>query len=145
MTKTIQQRIEMHKKAIEELELKQKQKEEMEKNKINKKDYIYLDKFKCWILPEVILKNKTFEQQKAEIPKGCEIATYEIIQYCRDNNLHECFRSFWVNIPNPDKMSMDKGYIAGFVAYSGWAFLVCGRNPSGAGSSLGVFVIRRER
>ena len=107
------------------------------------KKYIYLKKYKCWILPEVVLKNKTWKEQQAKVPKGLEIADYEIIQYCRNEKLHKCFEGFWVNVPNPDIRSRKK-YVARFNAGSDWADLDCYWNPGGSDSSLGVFVIKRR-
>ena len=132
------QQIDLKIKALEE-----KKKQLLSKQENNSKVYIYLDKFKCWILPEVILKNKTYDEQKAEIPSGCEIASYEIIQYCRNNNLHKCFIDFWVHVPNPDRIS-EKNYVARFDANSGRADLGCNGDPTDTYPSLGVFVVRKR-
>lgn len=44
----------------------------------------------------------------------------------------------WFFIKQPIKAMAEKGYVARFVAGSGWAVLVCDGDPSDRGASLGV-------
>lgn len=96
------------------------------------------------IYPKLLHTNKLFEEQKECLKEGEEIASYEMLQYCRNQKLHECFIDFWARVfPNPDKISEANGYVAGFGADSDGAYLGCGWYPTGRDSSLGVFVVRK--
>jgi hypothetical protein len=84
-------------------------------------------------------KCKSFENNELDI------ATYEQLQYCRNNNLHKCFIEFWARLKeNPNKVDEKNGYEARFDANSGRAYLYCNSSPSSTYSSLGVFVVRKK-
>ena len=72
--------------------------------------------------------------------KESEIADYNLLRELR-NKGYEFLKSFWVFVPNPDKISKEKGDVASFFVDS-WADLLCFRSPSDSDGSLGVFLVR---
>ena len=89
--------------------------------------------------------NKKWIDQLNCLKKGEKIASYHLLQQLRNSqNWPDSFSNFWVNVPNPDKISENKGYVARFVANSSRAYLDCGRDPLDSNSALGVFVIRKK-
>jgi hypothetical protein len=113
MTKTIQQRIEMHKKAIEELELKQKQKEEREKNKPIKIDTKNLFKFKDLEITKIVDWNKPYNE--IVCPKGFRLIKVQELWDLLDSDKNDEFLGdykgkysrFWCEQTKVDKI---KGY-----------------------------------
>jgi len=97
------------------------------------------------ICTEVQHKGKTYQKILDSLNEGEEIADYNLVQMLRNEKVHECFEDFWVFVPNPDKISKEKGYVARFYANSDWADLECSGNPSYRNASLGVFLIRRKK
>lgn len=86
--------------------------------------------------------NKTFQEQKNSLEKGKRIADYPLLQKLRNEG--KLPKEFWVRVfPNPDKISEEEGYVAWFVADSGWAVLSCNGVPAGRDAGLGVFVVRK--
>ena len=91
-------------------------------------------------------KGKMFAECEKDCPKGWEIATYELLQYLRNNhakafNLIDTLEF----VQNPDTISRKKGNVAWFVAGSVVAFLNCSRNPDYSNSSLGVRFVRKVK
>lgn len=128
------------------LELQEKKKKLLEKQEreAQKSKWIKIPNSNYEILCEVTHKNKTLEQIRKDLNKGEEVATYEQVQLCRNLDIHPVFKEFWVFVyPNPDSISTNNNYVAGFGAYSGGAFLDCGRFPSISDTSLGVFIVRK--
>ena len=71
------------------------------------------------------------------------IADYLLVQKLR-NEGHKFLKDFWVFVPQPDKISKNNNYVAGFNANSDWAFLYCDWVPTSSNASLGVFVCRKK-
>ena len=86
---------------------------------------------------------KTYSQI-LKLVKEENIADYPLLQELRNKGLN-FLKEFWVFVPNPDKISKDNKYVAGFLANSDRAYFGCDWVPTGTGPSLGVFVIRKSR
>lgn len=142
--KDINTQIKKHEDAIAKLKAK---KEEL-KNKIEwiSCSEIFDKKNDYEISSKPLHFNKTWEEQKASLKKGEEIASYELLQAIRNTKkFPDSFTNFWVRVtPNPDKISEEDGSVAWFVANSSWADLICGWGPQFSNASLGVFVIRKK-
>ena len=93
------------------------------------------------IIPRQMFNGKVYDKNIEEF-----LPTYEILQKLRniafESNWekYSFMKKFWVFVPNPDKVSKEKGFVAWFDAYDDWAFLFCGRIPSYRDSNLGVFL-----
>ena len=88
--------------------------------------------------------NKTYTECEKDCPKGWEIATYEILQYLRNNQAKEFnLINTWEFVKQPDKISNKNKFVAVFFAYSDGANLYCDRIPSSTNDGLGVRWIRR--
>jgi hypothetical protein len=96
-------------------------------------------------ISQQVYNNKTYAEI-LEIVKEEQIVTHDMLFKLRSlTDKYPQFKDFWVFCPNPDKVSKNNNYVAGFIAGSGWAWLGCSRFPTGVGSSLGVFLYRKLR
>ena len=112
---------------------------------ITQTEWLYLPKFKVEIQCKLTHLDEDRQTTLKTLNEGEELATYEILQYCRNEKLHKCFIDFWARLKdNPDKISELNDYEARFVADSGGAILFCCRGPSGTNASLGVFLVRKK-
>lgn len=88
--------------------------------------------------------NKPFAECEKDCPKGWEIATYELLQYLRNNQPEEFnLIKTWEFCQNPDNISKKNNYVARFNADSDGANFICYWDPSYSSSSLGVRYFRR--
>ena len=85
---------------------------------------------------------KTYAEILKEV-KEEEIADYPLLQELRNSGKYEFLKEFWVFVPNPDRISKNNGFLARFDAFSGWAVLICYRDPTNSNPSLGVFLVRK--
>lgn len=116
-----------------------------EKEKQKETQWLYLPKFKVEIQCELTHLNEDRKTTLKNLKAGEDVATYEILQYCRNEKLHHCFINFWARLKqNPDKISEQNGYEAGFYAGSDRASLICGWYPSDSVQALGVFIVRKK-
>jgi hypothetical protein len=91
---------------------------------------------------------KTYAECKALLKKNEFIADYQTLQNLRNDDRYRellGLTNTWAFVPNPDKMGEKNGYVARFDADSGRANLNCYWNPSYANSTLGVFIVRKNR
>ena len=91
-----------------------------------------------------VYNEKTYAEILTLLRKGERIADYPLLQELRNSGKYEFLKDFWVFVPNPDKISLDNKYVAGFSAGSGGADFDCDRYPDGRIAGLGVFVVRRK-
>ena len=90
---------------------------------------------------------RTYAECEKDCPEGWEIATYPILQelrnskHCDELNLLDT----WEFVQQPDEISKNNNYVAGFWAASGWAGLFCDGGPAISFSSLGVRYFRRVK
>jgi hypothetical protein len=123
-------------------------------NKIEEQEKIELDRNKYkpiyTKIPELNIKisqqiynGKTYSEI-LKLVKEEQIATYEILQKCRnlDLNKYPQFKDFLAFVPNPDKISKDNNYVTSFDANSNWADLYCSWDPNCGSPSLGVILFR---
>ena len=91
-----------------------------------------------------VYNEKTYAEILTLLRKGERIADYPLLQELRNSGKYEFLKDFWVFVPNPDKISLDNKYVAGFGAGSVRADFGCGRGPGSRDAGLGVFVVRRK-
>ena len=91
-----------------------------------------------------VYNEKTYAEILTLLRKGERIADYPLLQELRNSGKYEFLKDFWVFVPNPDKISLDNKYVAGFSAGSGGAGFSCDRDPDSRDAGLGVFVVRRK-
>lgn len=150
--KDINYQIKKHEEAIEKLQQKLEEQQ-------NKTEWIEIPTaFNIWLTQnyeqgityEISNKplhtNKIWNEQKASLKKGEEVATYDLVQELRNTKRWpSTFTKFWVRVtPNPDKLSEENGSVAWFYADSYGAYLSCGGDPLDSDSALGVFVVRKK-
>jgi len=137
---------------------------------ITQTEWLYLPKFKVEIQCKLTHLDEDRQTTLKTLNEGEELATYEILQYCRNEKLHKCFIDFWARLKdNPDKISELNDYEARFYADSVRALLGCcwdnfpkksedpavkafyaaylrkkRSSPSYSDASLGVFLVRKK-
>jgi len=135
----IKNKIEKLNKQLQEIEEKERLKKE--KNK-DKPVYTKIPELGIEISQQ-IYNNKTYSEI-LKLVKESQIADHNLLFKLRElTEKYPQFEAFWVFVPNPDKISKEKGAVARFNAYSDGADLYCDRNPSNRNSSLGVFLWRK--
>lgn len=89
-------------------------------------------------------KGETLEVAMKSCPKGWRIPTYAELQWLRNSKYRDKLGldDTWEFIKQEDDICKDEGYVARFIAYSGWADLYCGRYPRGSVSGLGVRFVK---
>jgi len=72
-------------------------------------------------------KNKIYKECEGDLSKGESIPTYEQIQWLRNSKYRDQLNLLdtWEFVQNPDKISKEKNYVAGFCTDSGYADLDC--------------------
>ena len=132
---------------IEETEKKLVQLKEQFKKESEKKEWIKIPELKIEIQTKIHHKNKNYTECEKDLEKGESIPTYEQIQWLRNSkykdqlNLDDSYEF----VQNPDNISKENGYVAGFFADSDCAYLDCGRSSSYSYSDLGVRFVRRTK
>lgn len=132
----------VNKKEKELKELKQKLKEESEKD-----IWLEIPKRKIKITTKLQFKGKTYSEILKEVNEN-EIADYKLLQELRNEGYKSGWKKYafmedtWAFVPNPDEVSKANGYVARFRVGSGCAYLDCGRVSDDSYSTLGVFLIR---
>ncbi len=95
------------------------------------------------ILTELQFKGKTYSEILKEVNED-EIADYNLLQDLRNEGFKSKFKKysflkdFSAFVPNPDEVSKSNGYVAGFYAYSGVAYLYCVEDSGSSSSYRGV-------
>jgi hypothetical protein len=126
-------------KQIKDLEEAEKIKLEENKDKIV---WTKIPELKIEISQQ-IYNNKTYAEILNRVNEK-DIATHDILFKLRKlTDKYSQFKDFWVFVPNPDKISKDNNYVAGFGANSDGAYLNCYRDPTYRYAGLGVFVVRK--
>lgn len=129
---------------IDEAEKKLTQLKEDLKKENDKSDWIKIPELKIEIQTKIHHKDKTYSECEKDLSKGESIPTYEQIQWLRNSkykdqlNLDDSYEF----VQNPDNISKKNGYVAGFCANSGYAYLDCGVGSSYSVSYLGVRFVR---
>jgi len=144
----IQQKLNKAKEDVEKYEKEL----ESEKNKSNQSSdgWISIDNIKKGY--EIQSKphhfNCTLANAMKDLKNGEEVATYEVLQTCRNDEqlrIKLGLVDTWEFVyPNPDKISSDNGYVARFYADSDYANLYCGRVAVNSSSNLGVRFVRKK-
>ena len=133
---------------IEETEIKLKQlKEKLKKElaKLEESEWLYIPELKIEIQTKIHHKNKTYKECEEYLGKRESIPTYEQIQWLRNSKYIDKLnlRDTWEFVQNPDKISKENGYVAGFYVDSDYAYLYCNGGSGNSGSSLGVRFVRK--
>ncbi len=96
------------------------------------------------IIPKQMFNGKLYSEITDEVDRKF-IAPYETLQKLRNIAFesgwekYSFMKSFWVFVPNPDKVSKANGYFARFGVVSDSASLICDGDPSDMNAYLGVF------
>ncbi len=130
----------IEKKEKELKELKEQLKKESDKEESKKSEWLYIPELKIEIQTKIHHKGKIYAECEKDLSKGESIPTYEQIQWLRNSKYRDQLNllNTWEFVQNPDNISKENGYVAGFYADSGYANLDCGRDSSDADSDLGV-------
>ncbi|HDK42117.1 MAG TPA: hypothetical protein ENG87_01955 [Candidatus Pacearchaeota archaeon] len=133
-------------KKIEETEKKLKELKEKLKKETDKSSWLHIPELKIEIQTKIHHKDKTYAECENDLSKGESIPTYEQIQWLRNSKYKEQLNLIdtWEFVQNPDKISKDNGYVAGFVAGSCYADLDCCGYASNSNSYLGVRFVRKK-
>ena len=132
---------------IDDAEKKLKQLKEQLKKENEKNDWIKIPELKIEVQTKIHHKSKTYAECEEDLSEGESIPTYEQIQWLRNSkykdqlNLDDSYEF----VQNPDNISKDNGYVAGFYAVSGYAYLGCDWVSSYSYSYLGVRFVRRTK
>ena len=129
---------------IDEAEKKLTQLKEDLKKENDKSDWIKIPELKIEVQSKIHHKDKTYAECEKDLSKEESIPTYEQIQWLRNSKYRDQLnlKDSWEFVQNPDKISKENGYVAGFFALSGFAYLDCDVGSSYSISVLGVRFVR---
>ncbi len=136
----IEEKIEKKEKEIKEL--KERLKQESDKT-----EWVYIPELKIEVQTKIHHLNKTLARAMKDLKEGESVITYEQVQWLRNSKYRDQLNllNTWEFVyPNPDKISEDNGYVAGFYANSDYADLDCDGSSSNSSSDLGVRFVRKK-
>ena len=142
MVKTTEQKIEETENNLKKLREQLKK----EETKSEKSVWLYIPELKIEIQTKIHHKNKTYAECEKDLSKGESIPTYEQIQWLRNSKYKNKLNldDTWEFVQNPDNISKENGYVAGFGAGSDCAYLDCDGGSSYSYSDLGVRFLRKK-
>ncbi len=144
--KNTQKKIEETEKKLEEL----KEKLKREQDNSNKTEWILIPETNYEVTRDVLYKGKTYDEIMKLKKQGEELLTLKLIGIiCEHPNLIKELKmdssstndDFFFEQPFPQ--NKERGYVAGFCAYSDFAYLSCVRGSGNSGSDLGVRFVRK--
>ena len=133
-------------KEIEETEKKLKELREKLKKETDKSEWLYISELKIEVQTKIHHKGKIYAECEKDLGKEESIPTYEQIQWLRNSKYRDQLNLLdtWEFVQNPDNISKENNYVAGFCADSGCAFVDCDGDSDDSSSSLGVRFIRKK-
>ena len=147
--KTTQEKIEKKEKELKELKEKLKTEQDNKSNS-NKSEWVSIPKTNYEVTKEVLHKGKSYKEIMKLKKQGEELLTLKLIGIiCEHPNLIKELKmdssstndDFFFEQPFPQ--DKERGYVAGFYAGSGYAYLGCGGGSDDWGSALGVRFVRK--
>ena len=131
---------------IGETEKKLKELREQLKKETDKTEWLYISELKIEVQTKIHHKDKTYVECEKDLSKGESIPTYEQIQWLRNSKYRDQLNLLdtWEFVQNPDNVSKENNYVAGFCAGSDFAYLDCGRYSGYSDSALGVRFVRKK-
>ena len=138
-TNKIQKQIEKKEKELKELK-------ENLKKETDKTEWLDIPELKIEVQTKIHHKDKTYAGCEKDLSKGESIPTYEQIQWLRNSKYKNQLNldDTWEFVQNPDNISKENGYVAGFDADSDCAYLYCNGGSSDSYSVLGVRFVRKK-
>ncbi len=141
MKTNIQEQIDEKEKELKEL--KEKQREESEKD-----IWLEIPEKGIKITTKLQFTNKTYSEILKEVDES-QIADYPLLQALRNEGFKSNWKKYgflkdtWAFVPNPDEVSKANGRVARFIVYSDDVDLGCGGDPDDSDSNLGVFLVKK--
>ena len=131
---------------IVKVEEKLKTLKEKLKKESDKSEWIDIPELNIQVQTKIHHKDKTYAECEKDLAKGELIPTYEQIQWLRNSKYKDQLEleDTWEFVQNPDNISKENGYVAGFCAYSDFVCLGCGGVASVSVSGLGVRFVRKK-
>lgn len=120
------------------------------KKEQDKSEWIKIPELKIEIQSKIHHKEKSYDELKEEFGEEYleeHLPTYNQLQTLRNLEHKEKYKlgliDTWEFVKQEDLISRKNGYVAGFSAGSGYAYLYCYGDSSDSYSNLGVRFVRR--
>ena len=116
---------------------------------IDKSDWLYIPELEIAIQTKIHHKNESYDDLVKEYGKGYleeNLPTDAQLQFLRNSKYKDQLNldDTWEFVKQEDKISKEDGYVAGFCADSGYAYLDWVGDSSDSDSYLGVRFVRKK-
>ena len=134
---------------IKETEAKLRELKQVQIKENDKSKWIYVKELNIEIQTKIHDKDKSYDELIEIYGKEFlkeNLPTYAQLQFLRNSKDCKKFglEETWEFVKQEDKISRKNGYVARFIAGSGYAYLGCNGSSSDSNSGLGVRFVRKK-